>query len=57
MLPGAWDGVGGFMHFLVPSSSCGFILLAFLSVSLFFGGSPHVTAGGRVISFTVINRW
>ena len=57
MLPGAWGGVGGSCTYLYPALLVVLFWLAFLSVSLFFGGSPHVTAGGKVSSHTIVNRW
>ena len=56
-------GGGAVIHLLVPSSSSGFVLVNIslcLSLSLhsvLFGVSAHVTACGRVISHTIVNRW
>jgi len=54
-------GRGG-IHLFVPSSSCGFVLVSISFVSLLllivcFLGVVHVTACGKVISHTIINRW
>ena len=60
MLPLGEGGSGGFIHLLVPSSSCGFVLVSISCLTLhsvLFGGSAHVTVCGRVISLTIINRW
>ncbi len=52
-----------FRHLLVPSSSCGFVLVSisqcFSPLGVLFRGSPHVTLTGcgRVISHTIVNRW
>ena len=44
-------GGGGVIHLLVPSSSCGFVLVSiskcFSLLSVLFGGSPQVTARGK----------
>ena len=48
---------GGFSDTLCPALLVVLFWLAFLGVSLFFGGSPHVTAGGKVSSHTIVNRW
>ena len=54
-------GGGGGIHLLVPSSSCGFVLVSisrcFSLLSVLFRGSAHVTACGRVISHPTVNRW
>ena len=55
-------GGGGGIHLFVPSSSCGFVLVSISCVSLLllivcFLGVVHVTACGKVISHTIINRW
>ena len=51
---------GGFSYtFLYPALLVVLSCLAFPSVplSVLFGGSPHVTASGSVISHTIVNRW
>ena len=53
---GGWGG-GGVYTFLYPALFVVLFCLAFLCVSLFFGGSPHVTACGRVSSHTIVSRW
>ena len=53
---GRWEG-GGAYTFLYTALLVVLFWLAFLGVSLFFGGSPHVTAGGKVSSHTIVNRW
>ena len=51
-----WVGRGAYT-FLYTALLVVLLWLAFLGVSLFFGGSPHVTAGGKVSSHTIVNRW
>ena len=58
----AGGGGGGGIHLFVPSSSCGFVLVSISCVSLLllivcFLGVVHVTACGKVISHTIVNRW
>ena len=59
---GGGGGGGQSYPCLYPALLVVLFLLAFLSVSLslhsvLFGGSAHVTACGRVISHTIVNRW
>ena len=59
---GGGGGGGGDIHLFVPSSSCGFVLVSISCVSLLllivcFLGVVHITACGKVISHTIINRW
>ena len=55
----AGGGEGGGIHLFVTSSSCGFVLVSISCVSLIvcFLGVVHITACGKVISHTILNRW